>query len=216
MTYTAEYANLLRQLHEEEESFGGGSQAYLVAQLIQLLGVESVFDYGAGKRRLQRRLQQEFGLNIVYAAFDPAYPEYGQPKTADLVCCIEVLEHVEPEQIKQVLDDLQKITTQFGFFTVHTSNSGKFLADGRNAHILQRPISWWLAEFSSRFEIQWLNKTGPDSFAVLVTPRETAVLRPGPLELTQTDSFKLHFQTFFKRTMQEFARRIRRRRWRPS
>jgi hypothetical protein len=34
---------------------------------------------------------------------DPVFPEYGDPKPADLACCIDVLEHVEPKQLDNVL-----------------------------------------------------------------------------------------------------------------
>lgn len=206
---------MLRKLHDEEESFGGGSQAHIVAQIIRVLNVKSLSDYGAGKKRLESRLTQEFGISIGYSGYDPAYPEYGAPQSADLVCCIEVLEHVEPELIDMVLDQLQKITKRFGFFTVHTSDSGKFLADGRNAHILQRPTSWWLPKISSYFEVQWLNKTGPDSFAILVIPKDSPSLQLNPLELTYTDSLRHHLKRFLSDCMFESHRRIRRRKWRP-
>jgi len=215
MTYSEEYASTLRKLHDEEESFGGGSQAHIVAQLIRALKVKNLSDYGAGKKRLEYRLTHEFGIRISYSGYDPAYPEYGDPEPADLVCCIEVLEHVEPDLIDMVLAQLQKITIGFGFFTVHTSDSGKFLIDGRNAHILQRPISWWLPKISLYFEVQWLNKTGPDSFAILVTPKDSPLLRLNTLELTHTDSFRHHLKRFVTDCVIEFRRRIRRRKWRP-
>ena len=60
---------------------------------------------------------QRNGINPVeYYPFDPAFEEYGEPQPADLVCCIDVLEHIEPEKLENVLLELSKITLNFGFF----------------------------------------------------------------------------------------------------
>jgi hypothetical protein len=38
-------------------------------------------------------------------------------------------------------------------FTVHTGPAKKILPDGRNAHLIQQPPSWWLPKFMERFEL---------------------------------------------------------------
>jgi hypothetical protein len=215
MVISNNYRQLLRELHDRELSFAGGTRTNLVAQVIELLGVESISDYGCGKMVLNQKLTQEFQINIEYFPYDPAFPEYGPPKTADLICCIEVLEHVEPEHIHNVLNELANLVSKYGFFTVHCSNSSKTLADGRNAHILQKPISWWLTELSKHFEIQWLNKTGSESFAVLVTPLGLTSLDISRLEITQNDSFKTFVSRFLYLAQRELRRRVQRRYWRP-
>ena len=73
--------------------------------------------------------------NFDYYPYDPVFPEYGPPKKADIVCCIDVLEHVEEEYLTNVLDELKKITMKLGFFTIATEPADKFLKDGRNAHL---------------------------------------------------------------------------------
>ena len=106
-------------------------------------------DYGAGKQNLLRGLN-ELGISgFDYFPYDPAFPEYGEPKPADLVCCIDVLEHIEPDFLDAVLDDLRAITVNRGFFSVNPNPAMKFLADGRNAHLIQEPASWWLPRLSS-------------------------------------------------------------------
>ena len=72
----------------------------------------------------------ELGLkNFHYYPYDPVFPEYGPPKKADIVCCIDVLEHVEEEFLTNVLDELKKITMKIGFFTIATKPAGKFLKE---------------------------------------------------------------------------------------
>ena len=67
--------------------------------------------------------------------------------------CIDVLEHVEPELIDNVLDDLQRVTSKKGYFTISCRPASKILKDGRNAHILIQPKEWWKKKLEPRFKI---------------------------------------------------------------
>jgi hypothetical protein len=105
-----------------------------------------------------------------YFPYDPAFPDYGSPKPADLVCCIDVLEHIEMPFLDAVLDDLGKIMSRVGLLTIHTGPAIKTLSDGRNAHLIQEPSSWWLPRLCERFEIAHLQRV-PNGFWVLVEPK---------------------------------------------
>jgi len=110
---------------------------------------------------------------LQYQPYDPAFPEYGPPKAADLVCCIDVLEHTEPELLNNVLQELSTLVTRAGFFTIHQGPAGKTLSDGRNAHLIQKPTSWWLPRLSQFFEISLLQRheVFGRGFVVVVEPR---------------------------------------------
>ena len=75
-----------------------------------------------------------------------------------MVCCIDVLEHIEEVYLSNVLDELKAITTKLGFFTIALSPARKLLRDGRNAHLILKPVSWWLLLMRSRFEINFLRE----------------------------------------------------------
>ena len=109
--------------------------------------------------------------NCQYYPYDPAFSEYGPPKEADLVCCIDVLEHIEEIFLDNVLNDLKKITKKLGFFTIHTGPAVKILEDGRNAHLIQKPPSWWLPKMCSKFEIKHLQEI-PNGFILLTKFKE--------------------------------------------
>ena len=158
MKITPDYLAQQQKLHENPE-YGIASLAFapIVAQLIRDNGWQSVSDYGAGKKRLQQALANN-GVVVDYRAYDPAFPEYGDPQPADLVCCIDVLEHIEPECVEAVLDDLHSIMPRYGFFSIHTRPANKTLPDGRNAHLIQQPPSWWLQRLCPRFEIHHLQR----------------------------------------------------------
>lgn len=153
-TISSEYLEQQKILHQNPD-YGVASLSFapIVADFIRQTGVQSVSDYGAGKKNLLLGLQRN-GINpSEYYPFDPAFEEYGEPRPADLVCCIDVLEHIEPEKLESVLLELSKITLNFGFFSIHMGPAGKILSDGRNAHLIQKPSSWWLPRLTKYFEV---------------------------------------------------------------
>lgn len=152
-TISEEYLKVQQELHLDPR-YGVASVAFapLVAQLVKANNVQSISDYGAGKQRLLEGLINH-GVNLrEYYPFDPAFPEYGEPKSADLVCCIDVLEHIEPTKLDSVLEELASITVS-GFFSVAVGPARKVLSDGRNAHLIQKPTSWWLPRLCQHFDI---------------------------------------------------------------
>ena len=169
MTITESYREQQIELHKNP-AYGVASLAFapLVAKVMRENNIKSLSDYGAGKCNLGKTLQSS-GLEFEYYPYDPAFPEYGSPRSADLVACIDVLEHIEPEYLDSVLDDLQRVTEFFGFFTVHTGPAMKVLSDGRNAHLIQEPSSWWLPKIQERFELIQFNAQ-PNGFYVVVRP----------------------------------------------
>ena len=174
MTISAEYLAQQKLLHQNP-NYGVASLQYapLVIEVADKIKAKSISDYGAGKCNLRKKLHELGKIEFQYFPYDPAFPEYGPPKKADLVCCIDVLEHVEPLYLDAVLDDLKQITVKVGLFTVHTGPAIKRLSDGRNAHLIQEPASWWLPPLCKRFEIAHLQRI-PDGFWIVVEPRSQA------------------------------------------
>lgn len=161
-----DYRNQQHKLHEDGH-YGvmGGVYANLVAKLINKLEVTHLLDYGCGSRlSLARGLEKErINHAFKYQAYDPCVEKYSSaPVPAELVCCIDVLEHIEEDSIDEVLDHLQALTEAVGFFTFDTGPAEKILPDGRNAHILQRPMEWWIAKICERFDLQTLQVTATD------------------------------------------------------
>lgn len=141
-------------------NYGTASLQYggIVTRLCDQLGVKTLLDYGCGSmQNLAKVLQPQ--NEVEYLGYDPAVEEFRFKEPADLVTCIDVLEHIEPELLDNVLDDLMMLTQRFAFVTVHTGPAVKTLSDGRNAHLIQRPASWWLPKLMARFELQTFNAT---------------------------------------------------------
>jgi hypothetical protein len=69
--------------------------------------------------------------------YEPAVVEWADmPEPYEMVACLDVLEHIEPALLDNVLDDLQRVTKSIGLFTVSTVEAMKVLPDGRNAHLI--------------------------------------------------------------------------------
>lgn len=141
--------------------------AEMVTELIDSSGAKSLLDYGCGRMtNLAKHIKP--GHDIEYIAYDPGVPEFSsQAEPAELVCCIDVLEHIEPECLDSVLEDLRRCVIGHGFFTIHTGPAVKTLSDGRNAHLIQEPPAWWLPKLMARFELR-LFRAIPNGFLVIV------------------------------------------------
>lgn len=160
MADTISETYLLQQLKlHEDPNYGTASLSFapIIADIIRQTGCKSISDYGAGKKRLLNGLRNAGIEPAAYLPYDPVFPEYGKPESADLVCCIDVLEHIEPELVDNVIRELAEITTNLGFFSIHLGPAGKNLADGRNAHLIQKPSSWWLKKLTDYFDILHLS-----------------------------------------------------------
>lgn len=150
-----EYRQMQQQLHENPK-YGVASLEYapLVAQILETIHANELLDYGAGKGRLGIALRERVQRPLVIHHYDPAIPQWSMaPAPCAFVACIDVLEHIEPHLLDNVLDDLQRVTAGFGVFTVHTFPAIKLLPDGRNAHLIQQPPSWWLPKLMQRFDL---------------------------------------------------------------
>ena len=146
--------NQQKELHKNP-NYGVASLSFapLVANIMRDNKLNSISDYGARKKRLLEGLTKAGLVEFKYLPYDPAFPEYGLAKEAELVCCIDVLEHIEPKYLENVISDLANLTKQLGFFSIHTGAAGKVLPDGRNAHLIQKPTSWWLPKICRFFDV---------------------------------------------------------------
>lgn len=164
-----EYKKLNAQLHTDNLAYGvgGGKHAKTVIKLCNSLNSTSVLDYGCGKGYLAKELP------FPIWEYDPAIPGKDQPpRAADLVVCADVLEHIEPEKIEYVLDDLRRCTKKVGYFVIHTGPSSKSLSDGRNSHLIQQPEAWWRKKLEMFFEIGRILTAGPLLYVVLGPKRQ--------------------------------------------
>lgn len=160
------YRKLNADLHAADERYGTGAFRWTetLLQLKEETGSETVLDYGAGKRTLGIALGRPDWFN----EYDPAVPAIAsEPVQADLVVCADVLEHIEPDKLDDVLDHLRKLAKKALFVVISTRESTKTLADGRNAHLIVQDGPWWKAKLETLFKVVSWNAEREQVVAVL-------------------------------------------------
>jgi hypothetical protein len=130
-------------MHAKNKAFGSGSRKK--KDRIVSLGYTDILDYGCGKGTL--RID---GIK----QYDPGLPKFDiPPLSADLVVCTDVLEHIEPEFLDNVLAHIESLMLKAGYFTIGILKARKNLPDGRNAHLIIEPAEWWIDKIVGYFNI---------------------------------------------------------------
>lgn len=168
MLITQAYVDEQKLLHEQD-AYGsrGFNWGYLIAGIARIEGCNTILDYGCGKGTLVRTLTD---AKIAATGYDPALPRFAaMPGPADLVACVDVLEHIEPECIDAVLDHFEALTRKILFVAISLTPAKRKLSDGRNTHILLRDPEWWRPRFEQRgFQIRRVWKTGLEEWVAMM------------------------------------------------
>jgi hypothetical protein len=162
MLISEQYVEQNKSLHGVG-NFGisGYKWAPTVGWIVHHHQIQHVLDYGAGQQTLKNALKSRFTVRI--DCYDPAIPGLSTPpSSAELLTCTDVLEHIEPENIDNVLDHIRAIATRYVFLVIPTGPAAKTLSDGRNAHLIQKPVQWWLPKLLERFDLLSLNNASGD------------------------------------------------------
>lgn len=166
MLISEDYRALNRELHESRPDYGTSGQKWAptVERIMYENACVSALDYGCGKRTLAKALGNPRWLE----GYDPAIDGYDElpSQTVDMVICGDVLEHIEPEHIESVLDDLQRLTRKVAFLVIASRPAKKTLADGRNAHLIVKPPHWWLEKIMARFTLIHFADMGVEFIAI--------------------------------------------------
>lgn len=143
-----EYLLQQREMHSRPRGYGGGGYkwAVQVASLAGRIGAHTILDYGCGQGTLAPLLRGDFTVR----EYDPAIPSKCEtPKAADIVVCTDVLEHVEPEHLNAVLENIRYLTLKAALLVIACRPANKLLADGRNAHLIIEPSAWWIKRINA-------------------------------------------------------------------
>lgn len=169
MLISEAYARENARLHEVDPTYGaeGYLWGYLIAGIAQLERCDSILDYGCGKGSLAKTLR---GFNV--REYDPAIAGKDIPPSAcDLVVCLDVLEHIEPACLGDVLDNLAALSRKKLFVVVSTKLSKRRMSDGRDTHLSLHDDAWWKSAFEERwFKVNRVWNTGLRLWVALLEP----------------------------------------------
>ena len=139
----------------------------MVSAIINKMEVSHLLDYGCGSQcNLAKHLKADH--KVTYQAYDPGVPKFSRaPVPAQMVACIDVLEHIEPDRLDSVLDHICSLSEGIVFLSTTSAPAVKTLSDGRNAHLIQEPMSWWLPKIWQRWDLQTVQAMDEHSFFVI-------------------------------------------------
>ena len=140
-----EYKKINKKIYSHVgQGQGGAKHAEIVKQLSKKLDAKTILDYGCGQGQFKNALDA-FKEGFQVSEYDPAIKGKDHlPGKADLIVCADVLEHIEPDKIDNVLAHIFELMQKGGYFIIALCETKIFLPDGRNAHILLKPVDWWL------------------------------------------------------------------------
>jgi uncharacterized Rossmann fold enzyme/2-polyprenyl-3-methyl-5-hydroxy-6-metoxy-1,4-benzoquinol methylase len=172
---TDEYKDLLKKTFEDypEYGTGGSKHSTMVIKLMNLTASKSILDYGCGRGYLAK------SLDFPIWEYDPAVEgKDEQPRPADLLVCTDVLEHIEPDKLFFVLDDIKVLTNRCAYIVISTRKAVKTLRDGRNAHLIVENPDWWKSKLEDFFFINdsWFLEPIQEFHAIVVPKYNTKLL----------------------------------------
>lgn len=128
----------------------------------------TILDAGCGTGKLMQKLMTEFGDEFAVHGFDisancldPVFEDVKDdiltvgclwnaddlPGEFDAVLCTDVLEHIHPDKVPAVLENLRKCTRKFAYVAIALFPDGfgpKLI--GEPLHLTVEPPNWWFAK----------------------------------------------------------------------
>lgn len=142
---TEEYRLLLRNIHDNIRwgATGVNLIPHIKQDLKKFTDVTTILDYGSGCGRIKQH-QDRLDGDYEVLEYDPGVKgkEHGNIPADYLICC-DVLEHIEPDLIRNVLEDITRCMKKGGTISIAFVPAKKILADGRNAHLIVKDKGWW-------------------------------------------------------------------------
>lgn len=150
--YSQKYIEELRVVHADKsriKGFGGKTKNLgKFRKYVEQWQPLTLLDYGCGKGGILSDLQSRY-RHIRCTGYDPAVTMFNnEPQQVECVFSNDVLEHIEPEYLNQVLVHINQLSTKYVWLRIDTVPARKRLSDGRNAHLILENQTWWTEQIN--------------------------------------------------------------------
>lgn len=172
---SAEYKRTLYHFHSVTKHGWGGTlkEAGALDSFMFEWAPDSLLDFGCGKGAMVRMFEEDYGVPDV-VGYDPGVRRYmtaDLTRTYQMVCCNDVLEHVEPAYLSQVMRHINDLAEQYIWLRIDTVPAKKVLPDGRNAHLILQKPDWWKEQITEHISgdivFEDINKKGKYDVAIV-------------------------------------------------
>ncbi len=150
------YRKMNQKLHKSPRGFGASGHRWVtqIHTVIHMLDLRSILDYGCGQETFWTKFRDCYPIvaqDISYVGYDPAVSKKDSLPHGkfDLIICTDVLEHIEPEYLINVIEHLFSFARRAVFFNIAICPANKRLSDGRNAHLIVKSGEWWINQISA-------------------------------------------------------------------
>ena len=154
-----EYQDKLTNYHKTAKiPWGGGLEGKV--KFIHSYALEyncnSILDYGAGSSHFIKEINIQYPNHpFIINEYEPGKKELAKnPPVSDMTVCMDVLEHIEPEKLDNVLEHIYNKTNKIIYFTICVLPSFSSFPDGQNLHLIVENHDWWLKKLSKYFEFK--------------------------------------------------------------
>lgn len=165
-TEIARYAECYRS-----DAYGmGAKRKQRAEEVLATLPPGDLLDVGAGRGELEGMAVR---LGFGYTGLEPVpYLASNRVVTGvatelpfandsfDVVCCLDVLEHLVEEDIRPALREMRRVARDFVFLTASEKSSNFGSPDGSDLHISKRPLLEWQQMFEEEFPLAYIELLG--------------------------------------------------------
>lgn len=111
-------------------------------------GCRTILDFGCGFGMLKEKIGHKFDVT----EYDAGIERKNKLPVGsyDMVVCVDVMEHVEPEFVDETIELLYQYATKVIYVSICCAPSLENFDDGENLHLTVRPPSWWMSLFEKR------------------------------------------------------------------
>jgi hypothetical protein len=140
-----------KEMHKDESFYASSVLSIhkqTIRQFLEVKKCSSILDYGCGKANQysKENIHNEYFFGIMPSLYDPAVKEFSKLPSGmfDAVISTDVLEHIEEEDLDKVIEQIYSKADKLVYLGICNSPAEAILPDGRNAHVTQQDIDWWL------------------------------------------------------------------------
>jgi hypothetical protein len=170
-----EYRRQLQEKHGQDDEWGNTGIRYYstMLQLVDHFSIKSILDYGCGKGTVGKKFREDQTqpgskyADVQFLEYDPGIDGKTDPTTkGELLINTDVLEHIEPELIDNVLADMGARTLRVAFMVISCVPAIHRLPDGRNAHLIIEHPNWWLEKLKKYFIVTQAEHKGGELYVM--------------------------------------------------
>ena len=132
--------------------YGSSNHGQHAYSLVQSFKPRFVVDFGCGRNLFMQHLRKlgidGLGVDFAFPEADMVAPMHRVPLSAgiaEVVTAFDALEHLLPEEVDEVLDEMRRIAVPGGrfVFSICTRES-RHQVNGEGLHPTVKPRGWWL------------------------------------------------------------------------